>query len=169
MHRSSALIALVLSAAHGFVLPSSSPSAAPRARAASMDVTKFDDLQAQEKVALVRAVNNATYASLLADASADTASSAWTVIKSDFPDLADLGDGTLEGCYAELKAIAKGTEVALPKPDASQGLAAGAAPVLIITAFTIASLFGLTGGSVFCGEGSTSRACAEQAARQAAK
>ena len=167
-------LSLLASAAHGFMLPSAWPSShSLRARTTSMDVTKFEDLEAQEKVALVRAVNNATYSALLladaAGADEESSASAWTTIKTDFPDLAELGDDTLDACYAELKAIAKGAEVALPKPDDSQGLAAGAAPIAIVTLFTIASLFGLTGGSVVCGEGSTSRACAEQAARQAAK
>ena len=123
----------------------------------------FDPLEAFEKVALTRAVRNATYASQLAT----NATAAWVVIKADFaPDLDKLSDDTLNACYSELMAI--DSSPAAPNPS-DGGLSVGAAPLAFLAAAVIFGLVG-SGGDVLCDSSADAptlnRACAEQDARK---
>ena len=68
---------------------SSAVAAARHTPVVSLVGATFDPLEAYEKVALTRAVRNATYASQIAS----NATAAWVVIKADFaPDLDKLSD-----------------------------------------------------------------------------
>ena len=142
---------------------SSAVAAARHTPVVSLVGATFDPLEAYEKVALTRAVRNATYASQIAS----NATAAWVVIKADFaPDLDKLSDDTLNACYNELMTV-DATPIA-PTPSEG-GLSVGAVPVAFLAAAVIFGLVG-SGGDVLCDSGADAptlnRACAEQATRK---
>lgn len=159
------VMAMLMMPADAFSIGLKASPMAPARRTPVVVMQKsFESLEIQEKVALTRATKNSSFIPLLEDPDA-LANETWAEIRSVYTDLEALDDATLQSCYGELKAIEEVNRVALPKPDEGAGLATGALPLAALALVTALSLFGITGGDVVCGDGATSRACVEQAAR----
>jgi|Transcript_3222 hypothetical protein len=73
----------------------------------------------------------------------------------------------LDICYAELQRMDSSTPLPTPVESQTGGLAAGAAPLAFLVLMFVLGFLG-TGGDLLCDASSTSRACVELAARQAA-
>ena len=129
-------------------------------RTSGLLASAFEPLKIEEKVAFVRAVNNASYIDRLASNSTAT----WGDIRAWQPDLATLSDDTLDAAYAELKA--RDTASPLPSPDANAGLGSGAVPLAFLALAAALGIF-TTGGDLLCGSviDSSSPSCVEKATR----
>lgn len=142
---------LLLPSVSAFAGTQSARRVLPASRAAQSRIvaSAFEALEIAEKVAVVRAVRNATYADQLTGCADDSEARAavWNEIRSVQPDCAALADDKLDVIFAELQNM--DYQSPAPTPAADAGIATGAVPLAFLAA---AVVFGVvsTSGDVVC-------------------